>query len=379
MAAANKDVLMPWNGTGVEVIPQLLSFPVAASTLIYAGTFGMTNTAGNAVTTPSASVKIWGRVEKQVDNSTGAAGDKSVEVKTGYYFPDNDATNPCTNAMRGSLCYAVDNHTAGSSDVGGTLPVAGVIVDVPGSTSQYYGKVCVAVGMGSPYVISSQLLDDVTAFRARNVATNLAALTFTGGSFSMDANGALGAQDGVTNVAGDVILFPLGTITTGVVSAANSGPWLLTSVGGASSKATGIRPSWWPHGDTIDNATAILVGGEGTLHAGTTWTTYAAATAVIGTDDPKLYPNEVIQQVTLGSGTVTITNVPIRSTSKVVVTPTLAGGTPAGTTTNYQTKLSGGIAAGGVGTGTIIVEAQSVAGTKVGTDASVLNVSIRNK
>jgi hypothetical protein len=382
MTAATKDILTDQYGTPDVVLPQLLNFPVAAATTLYAGTFAATNSSGYLVATPTASSKIWGRIEKQVVNTTaagfGSAGDLNAEIHQGYFYLNNDATNPCVDTARGSLCYVVDNNTVGSSDVGGTLPAAGIIIGVPASGQPEYGKVLVAVGMPSLYVQNPELAANPTAFKARNVATNLAALTFTSGSFSADANGALGSQDGVTNAVGDIIMFPAGTITTGVVSAANSGPWVLTAVGGASAKFTGIRPDWWPHGGTITAGSAINIGGEGTLFGGTRWVTFAASTAVIGTTDPALYPEQVTQTVTLSSSAATITNVPIRSATKSNVVASLAavGGT---TTSTIGWGIIVAPTPGGIGTASTTVNAIASGGSKNGTaDTSQLIVTIFN-
>lgn len=370
MSNATKDIKTD------EALGLLLAFPVAASTTLYAGTFGATDSSGNAISTLTASSKIWGRVERQVDNSSGSAGDKTVEVKRGRFYFDNDTTNAVANSTpRGAYVFAVDNHTVGTSDLGGTLPLAGYVIDVPASGSPEYGKVLVAVGQARPDALDPELSASSTAFRARNVATNLAALTFTGGTFLANANGALGAQDGVTNVAGDIIMIPAGTITTGVVSAANSGPWLLTSVGG-SGKFSGIRPDWWPHGGTTVPGSAINVGGEGTLFGGTRWPTFSAA-VVIGTSDPALYPEEVTQTVTLTSSAKAITNVPIRAAGSQVLCRLSAVGGTTTSTVGYGTLVDP--TPGGIGTATTTVNALASGMTKNGTsDTSNVTVTILN-
>ena len=209
------------------------------------------------------------------------------------------------------------------------------------------------------------------------MATNLAAGTFSGGVYTATANAALGTQDGVTLAVGDIIVLPVGTLTTLVGSAANSGPYQVTSLGATGAKVVLTRPAKWSHGDTITPSTVVRVGAEGTLFRNTEWFAQpATATKVVGTDDPVLYPKRVITQVTLVAGTVTLQTVPIRATAGTVVDMSLAGGTPAGTTTSFDLKLSGGLVAGGVGTGSVVIEAHSVKGTKVATDVSVLNVSI---
>ena len=116
----------------------------------------------------------------------------------------------------------------------------------------------------------------------------------------------------------------------------------------------------------------------GTLFAGTHWISYATDAQVIGTDDPALYPEEVIQQVTLTASAVAITNVPIHAAAKTVVSANLITASTATSTVAY-----GPIAAatpGALGTASVTVNAIAAGQTKNGTsDVSTINVSIRQK
>lgn len=362
------------------VVPIVNAYPIAASTYLYAGNYVALNASGYLIQTSltaSTAYAIVGVVSKDYDNSTGAAGDLIADVEN-IYFLDNDSTNPITAAhLMRSYCFIVDNHTVSSADLG-YRPLAGVPVALGSAANGTTGKVAVACAVATPFASNPYLAASSDAFTARNVATNIAALTFAAdGTFEADANGALGAQDGVTNAAGDVIILPVGTITTGVVSAANSGPYVLTSIGGASAKFAGRRPAWWSDGANVPNKPIDVR--SGTLFSVTQWKPFCAVSQVIGTDDPILRPLKVTQQVTLVAGTKTISNVPILSTSRSsAVTSGAVGGTPAGTTTNFAVSKTSGITAGGIGTAAVIIEAQSVAGTIVNTDVSVLNVTIFN-
>lgn len=331
---------------------------------------------GTTITVAGGAVAIAGVCRIDVDNSSGGAAAKNAEIEAGDLWLDNDSTNPITQAMIGvSYCYAVDNHTVGSSDVGGTLVLVGVPTELGSTANGHYGKVAVRIAAVTPYAASTAAA--AAAFKARGVATNLEAGTFSAGSFTATADGAMATQDGLTVAAGDVLLLPAGTLTTLVVSAANSGPYVVTSIGSASSKVTLSRPSWWAHGGVVPLGSSIDVA-VGALFSGTRWASFADKAQTIGTNDPKLYPQKVTQQVTLSAGTKTISNVPILSTSRVGFSAALSGGTPAGTTTAYQKKLTSGVTAGGIGTAAFIVEAQSVAGTIVNTDVAVLNVTLMN-
>lgn len=313
-------------------------------------------------------------------DSTGGALDangnpQSLSIETGVigWFDTGSGANLITNAMVGTVCFFFDNNTLYATNNNGTLSAAGFVAQVR-SDGRVKLRIDPAVYLlGSTPGTSSQSPAGV----ARAVCTSLGANTgTTTGTLSVTAAGALGAQDGVTLVTGDVLLIPQGT--TNLANASDEGPWEVLSAGATGVSAKLARPSWYKTGGPIALAYSVKVGGEGTVYANTTWRASAAKGKVIDTDAANLCPEELIQQVTLVAGTKTISNVPVRSASKVIVTSTLAGGTPAATTTAFQVKLTGGITVGALGTGAVIVEAQSVAGTKVNTDVSVLNVSIRN-
>lgn len=104
--------------------------PVAASTHLYAQTMVSVLTSGapgNVVQVGTAnSSVIIGVVQHEVDN-TGVAGAKRAAVETDREFVfDNDTTNPVSEATPfGTILYAVDDHTLGTSSVGSTLKFAG--------------------------------------------------------------------------------------------------------------------------------------------------------------------------------------------------------------------------------------------------------------
>lgn len=366
------------------------AWPMATAGVAVNGCMVAVNSSGYALGTSitAATNIIVGVCHLDVDNTAGSNGDRFVETEDAPYWLDNDSTNPITVAhLERTVCYAVDNHTVGSSSIGGSLAVAGVPCQLGTATNGNTGKVAVRFLTGSVNALNP-LLDaaNSTDFTAHVVATNLAALTFTAGTFTFDANGALATQDGIANGAsgiavGNVIVFPTGTITTGVVSAANSGPWLLTAVGGASAKVTGIRPDWWPHGTNITPRPVLVT--AGTLFGRTEWKAFAdtlvsGTPLVIGTGDPKFYPVKVTQTVTLSSSAATITNVPIFSATRSNVNAAL--GAVGGTTTS--TIGYGIIVAptpGDLGTASTVVNAIASGGTKNGTsDTSILIVTIEN-
>lgn len=375
--------------------PLVIPIPIAANTLIEGGRFVWTNASGYAIpsSAATASAVCWGISSSHQDNLTGttqpgnsgAAGGATAEVTTGVAVVAG--ASDVTMASVGKYVYLYsDSGTTGPTvtidDLGGSRPLVGVLIPNTFAAANVIlpdaGMFCVFVGSASAYALNP-LLASSGSFKARNVASSLpGTFTVTAGVLLADANGALGAQDGVTNAVGDVIIFPAGTVGSGTVTAANSGPWKLTAIGGASAKFAAVRPDWWPHGSNIVPGSVIDVGGEGTLNGGTEWKTWAAASVVIGTGDPALYPVKVTQQVQLASSTATITNVPIRSGSKDCIVANLA--TANGTLTG--TVMYGAIVAptaGALGTASAVVDAIASGQTKNGTaDTSFINVTIFN-
>lgn len=110
--------------------PRKLTLPVAASKHIYAGTMvsQLSATGGIVPTSTANSDKCVGVAEHEQDNSSGAHGDLRVSLLTDFIsLQTNDGTNPFTDAsVVGSIAYAVDDHTVGSSHVSGTLKIAGL-------------------------------------------------------------------------------------------------------------------------------------------------------------------------------------------------------------------------------------------------------------
>lgn len=218
-------------------------------------------------------------------------------------------------------------------------------------------------------------------FKARNVCTSLSgAYTGTGTStLTASANAAFGAQDGVTNVVGDVVLLQGGTVGT-AITAADVGPWVLTAAGAAGAKWVLQRPGWWPTGGIMPVMASIQVGPEGTVFFGTSWSAWASPGAVIGTTDPSFFPDRVIFSGTMstGSGTLIITTVPLRSATKTIVAPTII--TVAGTNTAAVTVQPLTITPGYIGTSTVTIQTLASAfATNAVAATDVLNVLIANR
>jgi hypothetical protein len=346
---------------------------------------------------PSTETPPLGRFYETVSNATGANGAITANVQffgeRSLMLFDQDATNPVAVTDRERLCSLTDDHSACAPgtilSTGVTAADAGVVVDFEPQGSGG-GSASTGVWLERLFPASSEFANDEPippalllpgAYTARAVWTSLAAYAGTTDAagarvLTASAVGALAAQDGVTIAIGDVLLLPEGT--TNIGAASDAGFWQVTGLGAAGAKWSVQRAPWWTTGEAIPLGQDLVVGGEGTLFAGSTWRAYCAKGQLIDTGTPLLYPDEVTQQVTLvtGGGNVAVTNVPIRSATKSNVVPVYAGaGTPAATTLSYA---PGAITPGPLGTATVTVQAVKAAMAAVTGDTSVVNVTIVN-
>lgn len=115
-------------------VPDTKYYPVAASTLIYAG--GMVNITSGGVAVPAADTLVGPRgvvgvAAEKADNSSGSAGDISVKVLTNCEF--QFAATTATGAVQ-QKCWAEDDQTVDET-TGSNQPVAGIITEVIGASS----------------------------------------------------------------------------------------------------------------------------------------------------------------------------------------------------------------------------------------------------
>lgn len=92
---------------------ELIVQDVAASTTIEAGKMTARNSSGYAVeAADTAGLVVTGRAEEKVDNSSGANGDKTVEVRRNKAFKfKNSGTNAVTVAEIGKDVFVEDDET----------------------------------------------------------------------------------------------------------------------------------------------------------------------------------------------------------------------------------------------------------------------------
>lgn len=117
-----------------------------AADIAYAGTMRCLDANQRAVkpSAANAALRVRGVVKNQVDNSTGAADAKRVELMEGEFEFANSATNPITLAVLATsnpICYAEDDSTVGSLNTAGSL--AGIVLEVNTGS--------ILVGIGSKY------------------------------------------------------------------------------------------------------------------------------------------------------------------------------------------------------------------------------------
>lgn len=105
---------------------------VAASQLIYAGAIVCRNASGHLVEgVTGLNLTGVGRAEERVDNSTGAAGAKTLRYSTGVFrYANSTSTDEITVADIGKACFVVDDQTVAKTNGSSTRSKAGVVDNV---------------------------------------------------------------------------------------------------------------------------------------------------------------------------------------------------------------------------------------------------------
>ena len=224
---------------------------------------------------------------EEKDNSAGTAVtpvnvDLDQEI-IGRWF-SNDATTPVVAGGLLQDCYMLDDQTVSGNPAGRS---------VAGRVWQLDGLLGVLVQANFKLIEEG---DYAFVHQARAVITSIAAYTAASpaaGTLTANAVGAIGAQDGVTLVAGDVVILP----TDKAATAKDAGPYIVVNPGSGAAKFVLTRPAWFATGSTQQTGTMLTVGGEGTVYGGSEWKSIIAATTfVVDTTDGVFYPR--IQTVT---------------------------------------------------------------------------------
>ena len=151
-------------------------------------------------------------------------------------------------------------------------------------------------------IAAAGLIYQAAPWTARAVVDLLHAYTGSGtGTLTSTANGAMSAStfrsDGVTLAVGDQVFIQAGVTN---VTAKDSGPWVVSSLGAAGAPWVITRPQWFLTGIKIPAAATVKVGGEGAVYQNTNWRATAASGTVVDTTDCAFYVEEFTFQTTLG-------------------------------------------------------------------------------
>lgn len=324
MTALSKDYLNT-KAEPAQVLPNLFpgGLPVAAGAHIYANAIVAMNASGYAVpASADSSLVVIGRAINSADNSGGSAGALTINIEQGAFdYANASGADAITAAMVGKIVFAQDDCTVSATNQGGTLPVAGVFLALYTPANSSTTRAIVQLGPSSMAgVVDGNASKE---FTARAVLTSIAAYAYSSGVITASANGAIGAQDGVTLAVGDLVILPAVTGGAGTIAAADVGPYVVSAVGSASAKFVLTRPSWWAHGAAIPVGKSIDVGGEGTKWSGISWKALSAA-GVVGTADPKLYPRCVKGSQALTAGAATVSSLFVWTAAQASATDTTA-------------------------------------------------------
>lgn len=148
-------------------------YPMAASKKIYQGSLVVLDASGNAEPGSTATGKIAvGMAVATVDNSSGSAGDKNVEIEAGVFKWDNAAGDALTAAEVGDTCYITDDQTVNKTATGKSA--AGRLVALDSDGAWVKMEPPIASGLAA----ANNLSDVGTAATARaNLGANLVALS----------------------------------------------------------------------------------------------------------------------------------------------------------------------------------------------------------
>lgn len=228
---------------------------VAAAALIYGGALVCRNAAGYAVAGAQAvGLRGVGRAEARVDNSTGAAGDETIDVREGPFRWDNSGDDPITRAHVGFPAYVVDDHTVAATSGGGTRSLAGIIVGVDALGVQVlmgeavlaafaaFGKVYVQARVTTLVGVNSYYAPAPVAGRVTAIRSVIEGVLTTGDATLTGKIGGVAITNGVITItqAGSAA----GDVDAAIPTAANqvdAGDTLAVTVGGANATATAAQ------------------------------------------------------------------------------------------------------------------------------------------
>lgn len=110
---------------------KVVSYLLAAGAKIYSGALVALNASGYAVPgITDLNLTALGRAEQSVDNTNGANGGASIEVRRGVFRWRNSTTDPVSFVNIGKTCYIQDDETIAKTNGGNTRSAAGKLIDI---------------------------------------------------------------------------------------------------------------------------------------------------------------------------------------------------------------------------------------------------------
>ncbi|TKI08658.1 hypothetical protein [Martelella alba] len=111
---------------------EIVAVPVAAATMIYGGHMVAANASGLAVpAAATAALTVLGVSDEYADNTAGAAGATSVNVRRGKAWKfANLSSDAVSQASVGKPCYVSDSITVAATSDDDARPVAGTVIAV---------------------------------------------------------------------------------------------------------------------------------------------------------------------------------------------------------------------------------------------------------
>lgn len=328
-------------------------YPIADNVKIYKGAIVALSGGYAQPATTAPGLAVAGRARKQYDNTVGghALAALTVEVEEGYFkYANGDSI---VQADVGKDAYLVDDQTVSKGAAGKSRAGTIVGVDTDG--------VWVQMAAGGSESAADKAKEDAMRAgmgprQARGAVTaNVASLA----AFTV-------SQDGVTYVAGDIVLL------VGQTTKSQNGLYVVGTVAGTAPLTRSVD---FATGTAIPGG-AIIEVSEGTLFAQTTWKlTTAGGIVAVDTTAHDWYPRFVSSSRVLVAGTVTISDIPLLSATKSMVSYNRTTPNTTASTIIYSAST---MTPGVVGTASIVFQAQVAAGTINAADISTLNVSVTN-
>jgi len=130
------------NHLGDAPFINLLKIPQKASTIVYQGALVVIDAGYAAPGRTATGLVAAGRAERTYDNSAGANGAKTVEVRRGVFaFENSSAGDLIAQTEIGTLCYIVDDQTVAKTNGGATRSIAGRVISVSEGDSKVYVEI----------------------------------------------------------------------------------------------------------------------------------------------------------------------------------------------------------------------------------------------